>query len=188
MKENTLLYVPVKLHVKQFFEKEYGGRQIQQLGQDIIPIKTHSNTLLGMIVLLCTDKLPFRFSPIRKADRDQMLALQLPARMKDMVLTDTKRETLTKLLEKMFSEKLYDFIRTQSIITGSEWAALRCFARVYELDTLSFDPDKFYKLWRDRKNSISFDNRAAIEEWYRTNRLQPDAEQDWSTEPLEKVA
>jgi hypothetical protein len=184
MKDTPLLYVPVKLHVKQYFEKEFGGVKFQHQNQLITPVKMHSNTLLGMLVLLCTEKMPFRFTPQRKADRDHMLALQLPARSKDLVLS----ETLTKLLEKIFNDKLYDFIRSQSVITGSEWAAMRCFAAIYELDSLSFDPDKFYKLWRDKKNSIAYDNRGAIEDWYRTNRVQPDGDQAWTVEPQQNTA
>lgn len=164
MSSKTTFYVPVKPFVRQYFIKEYGAD----------PILVVSNNLLGMLVMTATDKLPYRVIPKRPANREEMLALRMPKRLQGRTMSDSQRESLSKILDKLFYTELYNYIRSQAAVTGSEWAALRCFAAVYELDTELFDIDKAYKLWRDKKQSILSDNRQATEEWYAKHRLHPD--------------
>ena len=180
-RNQTILYIPLKRHIKQYYEKEYGGQGI---------VKINLNSMLGQLVQLCTDKVPYRFALVRKADRKDMLKLLLPQRMKHFTMSDDQRENMTRVLEKLFHDDLYKYIKSQAGVTGSEWGAIRCFAEVYDLDTESFDIDKMYKLWRDRKNTITNDNREAIEAWYRTHRLHPDASHELlgEREQLDNVA
>lgn len=168
MSLKTTFYIPVKRCVKQYYLKEFGAD----------PILVVSNNLLGQLVMMATEKLPYRVVPKRPANRNEMLALRMPKRLQGRTMSDTQREDLTRVLEKNFREQMYTFIRSQAAVTGTEWAALRCFAAVYELDTESFDLDKEYKLWRDRKQNIVSSNQLAIKAWYDNHRTISDEQNE----------
>jgi hypothetical protein len=141
--------IPVRPHVRQYMLHEFGAQQ---------PHPVHQNTLMGRVVRMKIEKLPFRqLRPSEKHEGSAYL-LTLPTALRHYTLTPESAKQIGEMYEKFFQQELIMFVKGHIAASQNEREALRRFCKLYDIDPSDADLEMLRKVYRDYKDKVLRDN------------------------------
>ena len=148
MIKSTYISISVRKHIRDFIMQEFGLPE-----EDFIRI--HLNSLLGKIILMNAEKLPYRqLKPKEDSLSATELKILLPTAIKHYTVTAASKILIAEWFEKFFQQQFVFFVKGQISITGNELGAIRMFLKLYQVDTEAYDLELGRKCWRDYKDRI----------------------------------
>jgi hypothetical protein len=145
VKNPTVFAIPVRPHVRQFLLQEFGVEQ---------PWPIHQNTFLGRVVRMKIEKHPFRQLRRQAPTEGPVVQLTLPTALRCYTLTPEAARQIGDMLEKFFQQQMFLFVKGQVVATQNERAALRSFAKCYDIDPSDADLEVLRKAYRDYKDNL----------------------------------
>ncbi len=141
--------IPVRPHVRQYMLHEFGAQQ---------PHPVHQNTLMGRVVRMKIEKLPFRqLRPAEKLE-GSTYQLTLPTALRHYTLTVEAAKQIGEMFEKLFQQELIMFVKGHIAASQNEREALRRFCKLYDIDPSDADLEMLRKVYRDYKDKVLREN------------------------------
>lgn len=155
-KSTPVISIPVKRHVLQFFESEFGPQ----------PMYIHQNQFLGSTLKLVLTKQPYRINRpklVLPAKRQVQMQVQLPKALKHYIVEEQGLQELGKWMEKFFLQQLISFVKGAAAYGQPEYNALVKFFAHYNLDADSYDIESARKAMRDYRANLEKNEVRRIE-------------------------